>query len=85
MIQREVVVDGELVRVRRLSPGDAEQAVSDFVWDRLGYEASDDDFDDLVAGCQVVYRDDYDTGESWFQVCDARGHGDGTGQWYPVA
>jgi len=35
-------------------------------------------------GCEVVYKDDLDTGESWCQVVDAAGHGDGSGQWQKV-
>lgn len=33
-------------------------------------------------GVQVVYRDD--SGESSYQVTDADGRGDGTGEWHPV-
>jgi hypothetical protein len=85
MTTQNEVVNGELVEVKRLSAGDTGQAVNNFVWDRLGHGASDDDFDALAAGCRVLYRDDYDTGESWYQVVDVRGHGDGAGEWYPVA
>jgi hypothetical protein len=85
MIQSEVVVGSELVRVQRLSPGDTEQAVNDFVWDRLGYGAADENFDALAINCRVLYRDDHDTGKSCYQVVDAAGRGDGTGEWHPVA
>jgi hypothetical protein len=78
------VVDGELVTVRRLTPADREQAVNDFTWYRLGYDAADDDFDEFAAGCEVLYWDDFDTGESKYQVVDADGHGDGTGEWHLV-
>jgi hypothetical protein len=78
------VVDGEVFTVRRLSECDREQAVNDFTWDRLGWDTADDDFDSFAVGCQVLYRDDFDTGESWYQVVDADGHGDGTGEWHRV-
>jgi hypothetical protein len=78
----EEVVGGEVFTVRRLSEGDREQAVNDFTWDRLGYDAADDDFDAFAAGCRVLYRDDFDTGESRYQVVDDRGHG--AGEWRRV-
>jgi hypothetical protein len=78
----EEVVDGEVFTVRRLSEGDHEQAVNDFTWHRLGWDAADDDFDSFAVGCQVLYRDDFDTGESWYQVVDA--NGDGAGEWHRV-
>jgi hypothetical protein len=80
----EEVVDGEVFTVRRLSEGDREQAINDFTWGRLGYDAADDDFDAFAAGCEVLYWDDFDTGESKYQVVDANGHGDGTGEWHRV-
>lgn len=71
-------------QVRRLSAGEAEEAVNDFVWARLGTDVGDEEFDAFATGCRVLYRDDYDSGRSWFRVVDAQGHGDGSGTWAEV-
>ncbi len=81
-----ITVNGlrEEVEVQRLDAAGHEHAIESFVWDRLGLDASGEDFDALAVECCVLYRDDYDTGESWFQVVDGQGHGDGTGSWTPA-
>ncbi len=40
--------------------------------------------DHETGGCRVIYRDDLDTGRSYYQVVDALGHGDGSGEWTEV-
>lgn len=61
--------------MKRLSKTDEQGVISDFA-DYLGLANAD--------GCKVIYKDDQDTGESWYQVVDAKGHGDGSGEWLPV-
>ncbi len=45
---------------------------------------NDSAFEDYMDRCTVLYKDDCDTGESFYQVVDEQGKGDGMGQWYPV-
>jgi hypothetical protein len=71
--------------VLRLDPGEREQAVNDFVWYMLGDDVDGETFDCYAADCEVHYRDDYDTGESWYQVVNKYGHGDGSGEWTKVS
>jgi hypothetical protein len=75
---------GEPFEMHRLDEARRYEAINDFVWHRLGLECSDEDFDQFAVGCTVLYRDHYDTGCSEYQVVDAFGHGDGTGEWHPV-
>lgn len=82
----EVVTVGGLReerQVRRLTAAEHEQVINDFARFMLGDDVADDDFDAYASGCVVAYRDD-ESGESWYEVTDARGHGDGSGEWTAV-
>lgn len=78
------LVNGEPVEVQRLSDAARWHAINEFVWATKGTDCPDDEFADYAAGCRVLYRDNYDTGRSSYQVVDAQGRGDGTGEWRTV-
>jgi hypothetical protein len=71
-------------QLKRLGKSDEMNAINEFVWHMLGTDCSDESFDDFVVGCRIVYRDDYDTGKSYYIVCDRDGNGDGSGEWSEV-
>lgn len=60
--------------MRRLATEAEAAAIADFI-DYVGEHRGDD--------CVVLYRDD-DGGTTWYQVVDAHGHGDGSGEWTPI-
>lgn len=59
---------------RRLTAEARQDAIAAFA-EHTGYDAD---------GCQVLYRDDLDTGRSYYQVVDAQGRGDGSGEWTEI-
>jgi hypothetical protein len=60
-------------------------AANDAMWSFVDHKYPAGDFpEDFPGSLTVLYRDDYDTGRSHYQVVDGRGHGDGSGEWTPV-
>jgi hypothetical protein len=63
----------------RLTREEEQAAVADFV----DYRHPDGAPEGFLEGCEVSYYQD-DDGRWRYQVTDATGHGDGTGEWHPV-
>lgn len=68
----------------RLTAAQEREVIAEFTLYRLPDDPTDEEFDAFAAGCTVLYRDDHDSGQSSYQVVDAEGCGDGSGEWYPV-
>ncbi len=83
MIEAIEVVNGEEVKVLRLSPGEELLAKQDYVCHHVAWNATDESFEEGLDTCRVQYRDDYDTGESWFRVVTTRNWEDD--EWEPVS
>jgi hypothetical protein len=70
--------------VKRLTEAQEREAVIDFACYAAAFNATQGEFNRFRQGCQVTYRDNHGTGESWYQVVDAQGRGDGRNSWTPV-
>ena len=70
-------------RLRRLTESAERDAIAAFA-DYMLADPTPASSIGFMDGCEVLYRDDYDTDESSYQVVDAQGHGDGSGMWTPV-
>lgn len=75
----DVSADEDTAMTKRLTAEQEQQAIADF----CDYRYPDGAPDGFADGCRVCYRDAEDG--SRYEVVDAQGHGDGSGEWTEVA